>query len=212
MRFQGLRRLLMHKHNDRMFAYPHSYAGLRRGPQVILPKDTGIIISFSGVGKDSICVDAGTGSGWLAVGLAKVCKHVYSYDLREDFLAIAEKNRAMLNLGNLTLKVGDITKGIDERDVDLATLDMPGSEKALASVKKALRPGGIVVGYLPHLEQVKKFVQKLNSLKFTEIYTVEVTVRDILVRKEGVRPSTKGIWHTAYLVFARKAYSIVSAA
>ena len=195
-----------------MYLYPSLYRKLKRGPQVILPKDIGMIIAFSGIDRNSVCIDAGTGSGWLAVSLAGICKHVYSYDLREDFLAIAEKNRAMLNLGNLTLKVGDITKGIDERDVDLATLDMPGSEKALASVKKALRPGGIVVGYLPHLEQVKKFVQKLNSLKFTEIYTVEVTVRDILVRKEGVRPSTKGIWHTAYLVFARKAYSIVSAA
>ncbi|EQD32669.1 hypothetical protein B1A_19380, partial [mine drainage metagenome] len=29
-------------------------------------------------------------------------------------------------------------------------------------------------------------------------------VRDMLVRKEGMRPSTKGLWHTAYLVFARK--------
>jgi tRNA A58 N-methylase Trm61 len=40
------------------------------------------------------------------------------------------------------------------------------------------------------------------------MHAVEVMVRDMLVRKEGTRPSTKGIWHTAYLVFARKTESI----
>ncbi len=187
-----------------MFIYPQMYRKLKRGPQVILPKDIGAIIGFSGVGKESICVDAGTGSGWLAVSLARIAKTVYSYDTREDFLAIAEKNRLMLGLDNLILKKGDVSKKIEEKEADVVTLDMPSSEKALSNAKKALKPGGCVVGYLPHMEQVKAFVMKLNSLKFIDVYTVEVNVRDMLVREEGVRPSTKGIWHTAYLVFARK--------
>lgn len=180
------------------------YRKLKRGPQVILPKDIGTIISYSGVNKESICVDAGTGSGWLAVSLARISKQVYSYDLREDFIAIAEKNRVMLGLDNLMFKNKNVFKKIDEKDVDLVTLDMPDSEKALKNAYKALRAGGIVVGYLPHMEQVKKFSEKLEKLGFTDIHTVETIVRDMLVRKEGVRPSTKGIWHTAYLTFARK--------
>ncbi len=189
---------------DMIFIYPQMYRKLKRGPQVILPKDIGIIISFSGVDKNSVCVDAGTGSGWLAVSLARIAKEVYSYDTREDFLAIAEKNRQMLGLGNLTLKKGDVFKRIDEKGVDIVTLDMPSSEKALANAKKAMKPDGCVVGYLPHIEQVKAFVKKLDSLGFADTYTVEVVVRDLLVREEGVRPTTKGIWHTAYLVFSRK--------
>ena len=187
-----------------MFLYPQMYRKLKRGPQVILPKDIGIIITFSEVNKNSVCVDAGTGSGWLAVSLARIAKEVYSYDTRDDFLAIAEKNRQMLRLDNLVLKNGDVFRRIDEKEVDLVTLDIPSSEKALTNAKKALKPDGCVVGYLPHMEQVKNFVKKLNSLKFYDLYTVEVNVRDMLVRDEGVRPSTKGIWHTAYLVFARK--------
>ncbi len=187
-----------------MFIYPQMYRKLKRGPQVILPKDIGIIISYSEIDKNSVCVDAGTGSGWLAVSLARIAKTVYSYDTRDDFLALAEKNRQMLGLDNLTLKNGDVFKKIDERDVDLVTLDMPSSEKALVNAKRALKPDGRVVGYLPHMEQVKAFVKKLNLLRFFDIYTVEVNVRDLLVREEGVRPSTKGIWHTAYLVFARR--------
>ncbi len=188
-----------------MFIYPKMYRRMKRGPQVILPKDIGMIIAYSGAGKDSVCVDAGTGSGWLALSLARVCKQVYSYDTREDFIEIAEKNRVMLGLTNIEFINRNVTKGISQRDVDIIALDMPSSEKALASAKRALKPGGVVVGYLPHMEQVKKFNARLVKLGFCDMHTVEVIVRDMLVREEGVRPSTKGIWHTAYLMFASKA-------
>jgi tRNA(1-methyladenosine) methyltransferase and related methyltransferases len=182
---------------------PGIYSKLKRGPQIILPKDIGIIISYAGVGKDSICVDAGTGSGWLAVSLGRVAKKVYSYEIRSEFAAIAKRNIAMLGLDNVEIKDADVTKGIRERDVDIVVLDMPGSDKVVRHAAKALRSGGVLVGYLPHMEQVKAFVSKMEKYHFDGVYTVEVIVRDILVRDAGVRPSTKGIWHTAYLVFGK---------
>jgi tRNA (adenine57-N1/adenine58-N1)-methyltransferase catalytic subunit len=187
-----------------LFIYPYAYRRLKRGPQVILPKDIGIILAYSGIDKNSVCVDAGTGSGWLALSLARFCRKVYSYDVRPDFIELAEKNRQIWNLDNVEFKNKDVTKRIDEKDADLVTLDMPSSEKALKNAKAALKENGHVVGYLPNTEQVKKFVMKLTSLKFADIYTVEVIVRDMLVRKEGTRPTNTGLWHTAYLVFARK--------
>lgn len=183
---------------------PPPYKRLKRGPQVILPKDIGLIISYTGVNKNSVCVDAGTGSGWLAVSLAKIAKEVTSYDNREEFIKIAERNKEMEGCSNLIIKHGDVIKKIDERDLDLVTLDMPDSDKVLKNAYKALREGGYVVGYLPHVEQVKKFVGTLNKLKFRNVITLESIVRDILVREQGVRPSTKGVWHTGYLVFAQK--------
>lgn len=187
-----------------MFIYPKMYRKLKRGPQVILPKDIGMIIAYAGVNKDSVCIDAGTGSGWLAVSLAKIAKKVYSYDLREDFIAIAERNKAMLGLDNLVIKKADVTKRIPVKNADIIVLDLPGSEKALIHAKKSLKQDGMVVGYLPNMEQVKSFVKKLNALKFVEAHTIEVVVREMLVRKEGMRPTNTGLWHTAYLVFARK--------
>ncbi len=185
-----------------MFIYPKVFRRLKRGPQVILPKDIGIIIAYSDIDKNSVCVDAGTGSGWLAASLARICKQVTSYDIRDDFLEIAKKNKEMLGLDNLVLKKGDVFKKIEEKNVDLVTLDMPNPEKALKNVKKALKKGGTVVSYLPNVEQVKKYVERLQKLGFTDIYTVEVIVRDLLVRKEGTRPTNKGLWHTGYITFA----------
>ncbi len=183
---------------------PKHYRRLKRGPQVILPKDIGQILAYTGANKESVCLDAGTGSGWLAVSLARVCKRVTSYDIRSDFLKIAEKNKTNENLNNLTLKNADITKKITERDVDIVTLDMPNSDKALKNARLALKEGGYVVGYLPHMEQVKKFVSAAEKLNFKNIVTLETIERDMLVRKEGMRPSTKGVWHTGYLVFAER--------
>jgi tRNA (adenine57-N1/adenine58-N1)-methyltransferase catalytic subunit len=188
-----------------MFIYPRMYRQLKRGPQVILPKDIGMIIAYAGVGKESVCIDAGTGSGWLAVSLARVSKKVYSYDTRKEFTEIAKKNKEILSLDNLYLKTGDVTKGVKERNADIFTLDLPSAEKALPTAKKALKPDGVVVGYLPHTEQLSTFAAKLHSLGFYDIYSIECIVRDILVRKEGVRPDTQGLWHTAYLIFARNA-------
>ena len=187
-----------------MFIYPHIYRKLKRGPQVMLPKDIGILLAYTCVDKESICIDAGTGSGWLTIALARIAKHVYSYDIREDFIKIGEKNAEMLGLKNITFRNTDITKKIYEKDIDIVTLDMPNPEKALRNVKKALKPGGYVVSFLPHTEQVSKYVKKLNMLKFSEIHVVEVILRDYLVREEGMRPTNKGIWHTGYLTFARK--------
>ncbi len=183
---------------------PESYRRLKRGPQVILPKDIGVIIAYTGVGKNSVCVDAGTGSGWLAVSLARICKQVTSYDLREDFMKIAERNMRSEGLDNLVLKLGDVTKRIEEKGVDLVTLDLPGSDKAVRNAYKALKQNGYICGYLPHMEQVKSFVSKLEKYRFRNVVVLEIIARDMLVRKEGTRPSTKGVWHTAYLTFAQK--------
>jgi tRNA (adenine57-N1/adenine58-N1)-methyltransferase len=170
----------------------------------MLPKDIGAIIAYTCVGKDSVCVDAGTGSGWLTISLARIAKEVYSYDVREDFIEIGKKNAEILGLNNIVFRKEDITKKIHEKEIDLVTLDMPNPEKALKNVKKALKIGGYVACFLPHAEQVNKYVKRLNKLEFKEIYTIEVIIRDYLVREEGTRPTNKGLWHTGYLTFARK--------
>ena len=194
----------MRKHDvDDMFI-PQAYRRLKRGPQVMLPKDIGMVITYAGLDRNSVCVDAGTGSGWLAVSLARICKKVTSYDIRPEFIKIAERNKANEGLDNLEIKNKDITKGIDETDVDLVALDMPDSDKVVRYAYKALKQNGFIFGYLPHMEQVKKFADKLKKYKFYNVLVLEVIVRDMLVREEGMRPSTKGVWHTGYLLFAQK--------
>ncbi len=188
---------------DQMFIPPH-YKKLKRGPQVILPKDIGIIIAYTGINKNSVCVDAGTGSGWLAISMAKICKQVYSYELKPDFIKIAEHNKIIENLDNLIIRNKDISKKIFEKNIDVVTLDLPNAEKAVKNAYKALKDGGYIAGYVLHIEQLKKFFDKLEKYKFKNINAFEVIMRDILIRDIGIRPSTKGVWHTGYLIFGQK--------
>ena len=165
----------------------------------MLPKDIGMVIAYTGVGKESVCVDAGAGSGWLAVSLAKVCKQVTTYDVREDFLEIAKKNAQIKKLDNIEFKVGDVSKKIEEKDVDLVTLDMPDSDKAVKNAHKALKGGGHIFGYLPHMEQVKNFVAALEKSGFDNTIILEAIVRELLVREQAPGPpqresGTQLIW------------------
>ena len=186
--------------------YPEFLRKLKRGPQVILPKDFGMIVAFTCVGHESVCVDAGAGSGWLACMLGNICKKAVSYEWREDFAEIARKNAERAGLKNVEVKVKDVFSGIDEKEVDLVVLDLADAEKAVAHAYAALKKGGSLVGYLPHAEQVQKFVAacKASGFKEEDIFTIENMVREMLVRERGFRPDTKGLWHTGYLTFARK--------
>jgi tRNA (adenine57-N1/adenine58-N1)-methyltransferase len=184
--------------------FPQFLKKLKRGPQVVVPKDLGAIIAYTGIGKESVVVDAGTGSGFLAIFLANICKKVITYEIREDFYKLALENIKLSGLKNIEIKNKDVFSGIDEENVDLVTLDLPNAERALEKARVALKENGYVVGILPNMEQLKSFYQELKRLKFKEIFALETIHREIMVREEGTRPVNKEVVHTAYLCFGKK--------
>ena len=186
------------------FHFPAILKKLRRGPAIIQPKDIGMIIAHTGIGKDSVCVDAGAGSAFLTVSLANICKKVYAYERKPEFFELAGKNVERAGLSNVELKNRDVFEGIEEKNVDLVTLDLPDAEKGVETAGNALKSDGWLVGYLPHFEQAKDFYMKCHELGFVEIFMLENIVREFEVREYGVRPVHIGLTHTAYLVFARK--------
>lgn len=185
--------------------FPEILRKCKRGPQVVLPKDIGVILAYSGVGKNSTVVDAGAGSGWLAISLANVAKRVVSYEWREEFAELAEKNAKKAGVADsLEIKRKSVFEGIDEREVDLVTLDLADSDKVVPHAHAALRKGGMVFGYLPHVEQAKRFFEACQAAGFSDMQMIECIVRNYLVREAGVRPENTGLTHTAYLVFGTK--------
>ncbi|MGV8176601.1 MAG: tRNA (adenine-N1)-methyltransferase [Candidatus Bilamarchaeaceae archaeon] len=185
------------------FHFPSFLKKLSRGPAVILPKDAGAIIAYSGIGKESAVVEAGAGSGFLTAYLGRIAKKVVSYEKDERWVAVVKENVKKLGLENVEVKHGDIFNGIEEKDVDLVVLDLPEAEKAVAHAFSSLKKGGMVVGYLPHTEQVKSFVDECTK-HTNDIFTTEIIAREYEVRDRGTRPSHFGLMHTAYLVFAKK--------
>jgi tRNA (adenine57-N1/adenine58-N1)-methyltransferase len=181
---------------------------LRRAPQIVLPKDAAQIIARTGVGPGSVVVDGGTGSGSLAIFLANLVRpsgHVYTYEVRKEFAELARRNVVMVGLSDfVTIKLKDISLGIDERGVDLITLDIPKPELAIPHAEEALKAGGYLFVFSPCIEPVQRVYEALREHKFRDLQTIECLVRELEVKPGATRPSTRMIAHTGYMTFARK--------
>ncbi|HLC52270.1 MAG TPA: rRNA adenine N-6-methyltransferase family protein [Candidatus Nanoarchaeia archaeon] len=174
------------------------WENLKRGPQVMIQKDIGLILAKTGVNKDSIVIDAGGGSGSLCLSLANVCKKVTVYENNPEHFEILAKNINLLCLENIYLKQENIYEGITEQLVDLITLDLP--EPWLVDTS-CLKLGGHLVVYLPNLIQVKQFVDS-TRLKVMEI--IELIERKWKVEGKIMRPEFEMLGHTGFMIFCRR--------
>jgi tRNA (adenine57-N1/adenine58-N1)-methyltransferase len=181
------------------------YSRIKRMPQIIPLKDIGAVIIKTGIGKNSKVVDAGSGSGGLALMLGNIVKEVITYEIREDFFRVAEKNIEELELKNVKIKNKDIYRGIDEKNVDLITLDLPEPWKAVEPAKKALKLGGFIVSYSPTIPQVMDFVaEAMKHKELLYLETIEIIEREWEINERKVRPCSQQIGHSGFLSFVRK--------
>lgn len=177
---------------------------IRRMPQVVLPKDVALIAAYTGLQKDWRVLDAGTGSGFLAIFLAELVKEVISYEKRKEFADNVKKQVKKLGIENLKIINKDVLHANVRGKFDLITLDMKFAEKAIRKLEKNLKSGGFFAIYSPHIEQVKEVKKTLEELNFESITTVENIVREWKVTETHTHPTPSGILHTGFLTFGRK--------
>jgi tRNA A58 N-methylase Trm61 len=188
------------------FHFPPLLRKLKRGgPAITLPKDAGMVIAYTGIGKESRIIELGAGSGFMTVQLANVAKEVVSYEKRKEFLDIAEANVKRADLTNVTFRLHDVLNGIEEKDGswDMVFCDIADAEKIVPYALGALKKGGYLAAHCLHSEQAKALHLECAK-QFSEVFTAEAMMREYEVRDFGFRPAHFGLMHTAYLVFARK--------
>jgi tRNA (adenine57-N1/adenine58-N1)-methyltransferase len=188
------------------FHFPPLLRKLKRGgPAVTLPKDAGLVIAYTGLGRDSRVIELGSGSGFMTVQMANIAREVVSYEKRKEFLELAESNVKRAGLANVKFRLHDVLEGIEEKDGtwDLVFCDIAEADKAAAMAHAALRKGGYMAAHCLHSEQAKAL--HLEAARhFSEVFTTECIMREFEVREFGFRPAHFGLMHTAYMVFARK--------
>ena len=181
------------------------YRKIKRDAQIIPLKDIGFIIAETGINRESRVLDAGSGSGALACFMAGIAKEVVTYEIREDFIEVVRNNIDFLGLKNIKIKNKNIYNGIDEKNIDVAILDVPEPWNAIESCSKALKPGGFLVSYSPSVPQVADFANAARKNEsFVYLKTAEITEREWEVEERKVRPKSRGMGHSGFLSFARK--------
>lgn len=180
----------------------------QRRTQILYPKDIALIVMFSGIGPGSKVVEAGTGAGALTTALAYYVRptgKVYSYEVRQEFMSIAQKNIEKAGLVKyVTIKNRDVTVAIDETNIDAIILDLATPWLVVPQAGLALKGSGAIVSFSPTIDQVVKTVEALKSNDFTDIQTIECLMRGMQVELGKTRPETLMTAHTGYITFARK--------
>ena len=185
---------------------------IQHGTQIVYPKDIGYIIARAGIGDGQKILEIGTGSGSLTSFVASVVKprgHVYTFDVDENFMKIAEKNIKKAGMSkyvtqhNLDLKTA---KKMPVKDMDVALIDLGDPWVVIPQVRQMLKGSGSIFAICPTMNQLEKLTMALVENEFTDIESTEHIIRTIEAREGKTRHSFQGIGHTTYLCFARKAF------
>lgn len=181
-----------------------------RGAAVVYPKDAAQIVMMGDVFPGAQVIEAGAGSGALTCSLLRAIGEtgrLISYERREDFAANARSNVESFGGGpdpRWELRVGEFADN-DVTDIDRVILDMLDPWSVLDAVAAALRPGGVVIGYIATVTQLSRLVEGLREQgRFTEPAAFETLVRPWHVVGLAVRPEHRMVAHTAFLVTARR--------
>jgi tRNA (adenine57-N1/adenine58-N1)-methyltransferase catalytic subunit len=182
-----------------------------RGAQVIYPKDAAQIVGFGDVGPGMRVLEAGAGSGALTCSLLRAVGSegtVTSYERREDFADVARGNVGAFFgevPANWSWRLGDLVEHPAEEVVDRVVLDMLEPWAVLPTVAAALRPGGVLVGYVATVTQLSTYVEALRAQGlWTEPHAWETLLRPWHAVGLAVRPEHRMVAHTAFLVTARR--------
>jgi tRNA (adenine57-N1/adenine58-N1)-methyltransferase catalytic subunit len=180
---------------------------------VIYPKDIGPIMVLADIFPGARLLEAGVGSGALSMALLRAVGpegSVAGYEIREDFAARAAKNvESFLGPGQpYRVEIRDVYEGAEPSEsdpvgLDRIVLDLPEPWRVVKHAIHALRPGGILVSYLPTIGQVARLREELDGSPFGLAETLEVLHRTWHVEGQSVRPDHRMVAHTGFLTAAR---------
>lgn len=174
---------------------------IKKGPATANLKDIGPILIYTGIGKESVVVEAGSGSGQLTAFLSRFAKKVYSYERNKDYYNLTKKNLDFLDIKNVELKNSDVKK-CKEKNADLFVLDLLDPWNYVNMVDKSLKSSGYLVCYLTNVNQIIDLLKNMKGFIVERI--INVKEESWISKGVVLRPDNWSLSHTAFLLFARK--------
>jgi len=182
---------------------------LPRRAQVIYPKDVATILLWGDIEPGARVVEIGTGPGALTIALLRAIGptgRLVSYEIRPDFAELARANVQQF-FGPApvwSVRIADARDGIAERHVDRLVMDLAEPWTLLSVAHQALRPGGVLIAYVPTVLQVKQFVDQARTSGFAAVQVTETLLRSWHVQGLSIRPEHRMVAHTGFVMTARR--------
>lgn len=182
--------------------------GVKRQTQIMYPKEIGYVLLKLGIQPGCRVIETGTGSAGLTLALATYVGDtgkVYTYERREEFYKLAQKNLARVGLSHrVEQHLADIEEtGFEQTGADALFLDVREPQDCLRHIPAAVTPGATCGFLLPTVNQVSELLRGLEQGPFTEIEALEILVRRYKCVPDRLRPEDRMVAHTGFLVFAR---------
>ena len=186
---------------------------MKRGPQIIYPKDVAQIVLEANIHNSSKVLEIGSGSGALTLYLYTLLKNtgmLYSLDSSKINQRRADKTISRY-ISTMSEENNDITFINEELvnfnfkifndNIDSIITDVP--EPWIFFTNNKIQNSINWVSYLPSMTQVMRMNNVLKENQFQDIEIKEVILRDWVVDERIVRPSNKLVSHTGFLISAK---------
>lgn len=182
---------------------------MKRGAQVVYPKDIGPILAWGDIHPGLTVLEAGTGSGALTIALARAVGsegRVISVERRDDHQAHARKTLERF-FGELPpwldLRSGSVEEHVADTGPDRIVLDVPEPWLVVDPAATGMASGGVFVAYVPTVPQMQRLHEELRrSKRFAGIEGFEVMQRQWAAEGRSVRPESMMVGHTGFITTA----------
>ncbi len=157
--------------------------------KMLSPKVEGRLLDALKIKKNETVLEVGTGSGYLTAVLSKLCKSITSIEIDEGLSNSAQQKFKKLNISNVTLEVGDASKGW-KRSTDFFDVVVIGTSvpKITGRFFHLLNVGGrIFVVEGTEKAMSAKIITRLSEHKW-ETKSLFETQLDVM---QGLKKSTK---------------------
>jgi protein-L-isoaspartate(D-aspartate) O-methyltransferase len=130
----------------RPHAYDNTALGIGCGQTISQPLVVARMSELLELRPSDRVLDVGTGSGYHAAILATLADHVWSIERHADLSRLADEALARAGVDNVTLTVGDGSRGLpEEAPFDAINVAAAGGREGLETLEDQLADGGRLV-------------------------------------------------------------------
>jgi len=166
-------------------AYADIEIPIAHGESMMFPRMEGRMLQELEIDINDVCLEVGTGSGFVTACMAMMGKHVHSIDIHDDLLQGASEVLAENNIANVLLENKDAFSVFDKQSAVTKTYDAIAVTGSLVEYmpifERLLKPQGrlfIVVGSGQTMHAMK--VVRDENNKFTRTSLFETKLKSLV--------------------------------